>query len=142
MCCLDSIFSRENKIVDLGAFFCWLLVYLTKTLLSFPEVQMLLCSSFFQFGKGKQLFHKPVWSVMKDLAIEAKAVIKILSFQIIVAQGITGSFPWSALSFAPMWLELMGFYTHRNWNSIDHICIYKFFGRSSLRVLAENRKMY
>ncbi|CAO2201693.1 unnamed protein product [Urochloa humidicola] len=62
-------------------------------------------------GKGKQLSHKPVWSEMKDLVIEAKAVIKIPSFQIIVAQGITGSFPWSALSFAPMWLELMGF-TH------------------------------
>lgn len=43
--------------------------------------------------------------------IEAKAVIKIPSFHIIVAQGITGSFPWCALSFAPMWLELMGF-TH------------------------------
>uniref|UniRef100_A0A0A9D9G7 Major facilitator superfamily (MFS) profile domain-containing protein n=1 Tax=Arundo donax TaxID=35708 RepID=A0A0A9D9G7_ARUDO len=48
---------------------------------------------------------------MKDLAVEAKAVITIPSFQIIVAQGVTGSFPWSALSFAPMWLELMGF-TH------------------------------
>ncbi|CAN1338294.1 hypothetical protein LINPERPRIM_LOCUS37999 [Linum perenne] len=28
---------------------------------------------------------------------------------IIVAQGVSGSFPWSALSFAPMWLELIGF---------------------------------
>ncbi|RCV31012.1 hypothetical protein SETIT_6G142300v2 [Setaria italica] len=46
-----------------------------------------------------------------DLVIDAKAVIKIPSFHIIVAQGITGSFPWCALSFAPMWLELMGF-TH------------------------------
>ncbi|CAA2993091.1 Hypothetical predicted protein [Olea europaea subsp. europaea] len=25
------------------------------------------------------------------------------------AQGVTGSFPWSALSFSPMWLELSGF---------------------------------
>jgi hypothetical protein len=48
---------------------------------------------------------------MKDLVREAKAVVKISSFQIIVAQGVTGSFPWSALAFAPMWLELMGF-TH------------------------------
>ncbi|CAL4998577.1 unnamed protein product [Urochloa decumbens] len=62
-------------------------------------------------GKGKQLVHKPAWSEMKDLVIEAKAVIKIPSFHIIVAQGITRSFPWSALPFAPMWLELMGF-TH------------------------------
>ncbi|XP_068321740.1 uncharacterized protein [Pyrus communis] len=37
------------------------------------------------------------------------SVIKIPSFQIVVAQGVTGSFPWSALSFAPMWLELTGF---------------------------------
>jgi MFS family permease len=42
---------------------------------------------------------------------KAKAVVKISSFQIILAQGVTGSFPWSALPFAPMWLELMGF-TH------------------------------
>ncbi|KAL7116711.1 hypothetical protein ACP275_03G021400 [Erythranthe tilingii] len=46
---------------------------------------------------------------VKDLLREAKSVIKIPSFQIIVAQGVTGSFPWSALSFAPMWLELIGF---------------------------------
>ncbi|XP_010261277.1 PREDICTED: uncharacterized protein LOC104600132 [Nelumbo nucifera] len=52
---------------------------------------------------------KSLWSEMKDLVQEAKSVIKIPSFQIIVAQGITGSFPWSALSFAPMWLELIGF---------------------------------
>ncbi|KAI3465114.1 hypothetical protein Pfo_021777 [Paulownia fortunei] len=48
-------------------------------------------------------------SDVKDLVQEAKSVIKIPSFQIIVAQGVTGSFPWSALSFAPMWLELTGF---------------------------------
>ncbi|XP_059642105.1 uncharacterized protein LOC132284062 isoform X1 [Cornus florida] len=52
---------------------------------------------------------KPFWSEMKDLIKEAKSVIKILSFQIIVAQGVSGSFPWSSLSFAPMWLELIGF---------------------------------
>lgn len=49
------------------------------------------------------------WSEVKELAKEGKDVIKMPSFQIIVAQGVTGSFPWSALSFAPMWLELMGF---------------------------------
>ncbi|KAL6184760.1 hypothetical protein ACLB2K_046160 [Fragaria x ananassa] len=48
-------------------------------------------------------------SEVKELAKEAKSVIKIPSFQIVVAQGVTGSFPWSALSFAPMWLELIGF---------------------------------
>ncbi|KAK8930872.1 hypothetical protein KSP39_PZI016633 [Platanthera zijinensis] len=45
----------------------------------------------------------------KNLVKEVKSVIKIPSFQIIVAQGVTGSFPWSALAFAPMWLELIGF---------------------------------
>lgn len=52
---------------------------------------------------------KSTWEEVKDMLNEAKAVIKIPSFQIIVAQGITGSFPWSALAFAPMWLELIGF---------------------------------
>ncbi|GAB2226071.1 hypothetical protein Droror1_Dr00021857 [Drosera rotundifolia] len=49
------------------------------------------------------------WSELKDLFKEAKSVVRIPSFQIIVAQGVSGSFPWSALSFAPMWLELIGF---------------------------------
>nr|XP_027094364.1 uncharacterized protein LOC113714624 isoform X2 [Coffea arabica] len=52
---------------------------------------------------------KPFMSEVKDLVQEAKNVIGIQSFQIIVAQGVTGSFPWSALSFAAMWLELTGF---------------------------------
>ncbi|XP_019710090.1 uncharacterized protein [Elaeis guineensis] len=52
---------------------------------------------------------KCVWAEVKDLIKEAKAVMRIPSFQIIVAQGVTGSFPWSALSFAPMWLEIIGF---------------------------------
>lgn len=52
---------------------------------------------------------KSFWSEVKGLVQEAKSVVKISSFQIIVAQGVTGSFPWSALSFAPMWLELTGF---------------------------------
>ncbi|KAM0880385.1 hypothetical protein ACQ4PT_033623 [Festuca glaucescens] len=60
---------------------------------------------------GSQLLRKSAWAEMKDLVTEAKAVVKIPSFQIIVAQGVTGSFPWSALTFTPMWLELLGF-TH------------------------------
>lgn len=53
---------------------------------------------------------KSFMSEMRDLINEAKMVIKIPSFQIIVAQGVSGSFPWSALfSFSPMWLELIGF---------------------------------
>lgn len=53
--------------------------------------------------------HNSFWSEVKVLVRESKSVIKIPSFQIIVAQGVTGSFPWSALSFATMWLELKGF---------------------------------
>ncbi|KAM2122882.1 hypothetical protein ACFX1Q_020501 [Malus domestica] len=34
-----------------------------------------------------------LWSHVKELALEAKSVIKIPSFQIVVAQGVTGSFP-------------------------------------------------
>ncbi|KAK6923754.1 Major facilitator superfamily [Dillenia turbinata] len=49
---------------------------------------------------------------LKDLAKQAKAVMRIPTFQILVAQGVSGSFPWSALSFTPMWLELIGF-SHR-----------------------------
>ncbi|KAL8478963.1 hypothetical protein ACS0TY_030741 [Phlomoides rotata] len=52
---------------------------------------------------------KPFKEEVKELVKEAKSVMKVPSFQILVAQGVSGSFPWSALSFAPMWLELMGF---------------------------------
>lgn len=57
----------------------------------------------------KDRSRKPFWSELKDLVKESKSVLGIQSFQIIVAQGVAGSFPWSALSFAPMWLELIGF---------------------------------
>ncbi|WCJ44486.1 Major facilitator superfamily protein [Euphorbia peplus] len=57
-------------------------------------------------GRGQS---KPFWSEVKDLVEEAKSVIKIPSFQILVAQGVTGSFPWSAMTFSAMWLELIGF---------------------------------
>ncbi|XP_073283392.1 uncharacterized protein [Primulina huaijiensis] len=61
-------------------------------------------------GKMKdQPPHKPFQVEVKDLIKEAKAIIKVPSFQILIAQGVSGSFPWSALSFAPMWLELIGF---------------------------------
>ncbi|KAL6984157.1 hypothetical protein U1Q18_017534 [Sarracenia purpurea var. burkii] len=66
----------------------------------------------FSVGGAKfmnQIPNKTFCSEVKNLVLEAKSVVKIPSFQIIVAQGVTGSFPWSALSFAPMWLELSGF---------------------------------
>ncbi|MCO5588555.1 hypothetical protein L7F22_042512 [Adiantum nelumboides] len=52
-----------------------------------------------------------IWSSTKEMLLEAKSVLKIRSFQVIIAQGIAGSFPWAALAFAPMWLEGIGF-TH------------------------------
>nr|ACK44506.1 AT5G10190-like protein [Arabidopsis arenosa] len=57
----------------------------------------------------KHVKDKPFWSDIRDLLQEAKMVIKIPSFQIFVAQGVSGSFPWSAFAFAPLWLELIGF---------------------------------
>ncbi|KAF7129200.1 hypothetical protein RHSIM_Rhsim10G0160300 [Rhododendron simsii] len=63
-----------------------------------------------RFDEAKaQIPQKPFWTEVKDLITEAKSVIKIPSFQIIVGQGVAGSFPWNALSFCPMWLELVGF---------------------------------
>ncbi|KAI4345236.1 hypothetical protein L6164_012378 [Bauhinia variegata] len=53
--------------------------------------------------------NKSFVSEMKDLMKEAKAVLGIPSFQIIVAQGVSGSFPWSSLQFTTLWLELIGF---------------------------------
>ncbi|KAM0886303.1 hypothetical protein ACQ4PT_029779 [Festuca glaucescens] len=49
--------------------------------------------------------------VAKELIMEAKDVMRVPTFQILVAQGVAGSVPWSALTFAAMWLELVGF-TH------------------------------
>lgn len=51
----------------------------------------------------------PLWSDLKALILEARGVMRIPTFQIIVGQGAVGSFPWSALSFVPLWLELIGF---------------------------------
>ncbi|XP_058085803.1 uncharacterized protein LOC131233190 [Magnolia sinica] len=66
----------------------------------------------FSDGSSKStdpIARKSFWLELKDLAREAKSVIKIPSFQIIIAQGVTGSFAGSGFSFAPMWLELIGF---------------------------------
>lgn len=56
-----------------------------------------------------QLQLKPFREEVKELLKEAQEVIKVPSFQILIAQGVPGMFPWSALSFATMWLELIGF---------------------------------
>ncbi|KAM0871984.1 hypothetical protein ACQ4PT_039025 [Festuca glaucescens] len=46
---------------------------------------------------------------LQEFAREAKAELWVPPFKVIVAQGLTGSFPWSGLSFTAMWLELVGF---------------------------------
>lgn len=46
---------------------------------------------------------------VKDFLREAKSIMQIPTFQIIVAQGVMGCFPWYALSFLSMWFELIGF---------------------------------
>ncbi|KAG0585088.1 hypothetical protein KC19_3G257100 [Ceratodon purpureus] len=50
-----------------------------------------------------------LWDGLKAMLVEAKHVCQIRTFQIFVAQGVAGNFPWAALAFAPMWLELTGF---------------------------------
>lgn len=66
--------------------------------------------NFSETDRAKGGIHrKPFWLEVKDVIKEAKSVMRIPSFQIIVAQGVSGSFPWSALSFTTMWLELIGF---------------------------------
>lgn len=60
-------------------------------------------------NKKAQPPHKPFRAEVMELIREANAVLRVPSFQILVAQGVSGSFPWSSLSFAPMWLELIGF---------------------------------
>ncbi|RCV45829.1 hypothetical protein SETIT_9G485000v2 [Setaria italica] len=50
-------------------------------------------------------------AALAQLVREARDVVRVPTFQIIVAQGVAGTIPWSALSFAAMWLELVGF-TH------------------------------
>ncbi|BFI31013.1 hypothetical protein AXG93_488s1050 [Marchantia polymorpha subsp. ruderalis] len=46
---------------------------------------------------------------LKEIWLDTKSVLHVKSFQVFVAQGVAGSFPWAALAFAPMWLELVGF---------------------------------
>eukprot|EP00897_Mesotaenium_endlicherianum_P007666 jgi/Mesen1/6928/ME000036S06256 len=52
----------------------------------------------------------PSWrETLAELYEGARRVMRVPTFRIIVAQGVVGSFPWSALAFGAMWLELLGF---------------------------------
>jgi hypothetical protein len=80
---------------------------------------------------GEQLLRKSAWVEMKELVREAKAVVKISSLQIIVAQGVTGSFPWSALAFCPNVAGVDGVYAQQNWAPDDNICTGKLTWRAA-----------
>jgi MFS family permease len=60
-------------------------------------------------SRKKETEGESVLDGVKDFLTEAKSVMRISTFQIIVAQGVMGSFPWYALSFLSMWFELIGF---------------------------------
>ncbi|KAI4321401.1 hypothetical protein MLD38_034785 [Melastoma candidum] len=58
---------------------------------------------------NRQASSKSLCSEVNYMIQEARMVIKVPSFQNIVAQGVMGLIPWSALSFPAMWLKLTGF---------------------------------
>uniref|UniRef100_A0A804PEN1 Uncharacterized protein n=1 Tax=Zea mays TaxID=4577 RepID=A0A804PEN1_MAIZE len=86
---------------------------------------------------GEQLLRKSAWVEMKELVREAKAVVKISSLQIIVAQGVTGSFPWSALAFCPNVAGVDGVYAQQNWAPDDNICTGKLTWRAASPIFAK-----
>jgi hypothetical protein len=68
-----------------------------------------------RFSHGAVIVHRGkggwrgFWDGLKAMLVEAKHVCQIRTFQIFVAQGVAGNFPWAALAFGSMWLELIGF---------------------------------
>jgi len=48
-------------------------------------------------------------ATLADLVREARDVLRVPTFQLIVAMGVVGSLPFAAFSFITMWLELIGF---------------------------------
>ncbi|XP_026660766.2 uncharacterized protein LOC103707906 isoform X2 [Phoenix dactylifera] len=110
---IQSLVADSTDDSTRGSAFGWLhLTGMIGSVLGGLFSLLLAPHSFMGIAGWRVAFHLvgvPVWMEVKGLIQEAKAVVKIPSFQIIVAQGVTGSFPWSALSFTPMWLELIGF---------------------------------
>eukprot|EP00850_Spirogloea_muscicola_P012448 SM000080S22963 [mRNA] locus=s80:432751:435390:+ [translate_table: standard] len=49
------------------------------------------------------------WQVLEEMLADTRTVMGVPTVQIIVAQGMVGSFPGAAFSFCTMWLELIGF---------------------------------
>ncbi|KAF8712031.1 hypothetical protein HU200_028861 [Digitaria exilis] len=52
--------------------------------------------------------NSPKAATVAEIAREARGVLSVPTFWIIVAQGAAAQVPWSALTFMPMWLELVG----------------------------------
>ncbi|GAQ83463.1 major facilitator superfamily protein [Klebsormidium nitens] len=49
------------------------------------------------------------WGCVKKLGGEVRDVWHVKTFRAIVLQGVVGSYPWQAMAFLTMWLELVGF---------------------------------
>ncbi|GAQ77780.1 major facilitator superfamily protein [Klebsormidium nitens] len=60
-------------------------------------------------GSGPGTFRESLSSSMTGV----RSVLKLRSFQLIIAQGVIGSIPWQSLVFFTMWLQLIGF-SHSN----------------------------
>lgn len=62
-------------------------------------------------GRVKRNYRELISGVREDMMEmiqEAKQVLQIRTFQILIAQGIPGNMPRRTFAFMPMWLELFG----------------------------------
>ncbi|KAJ3677305.1 hypothetical protein LUZ60_003029 [Juncus effusus] len=57
----------------------------------------------------KEAERKSTLDEAKDFMKEVKSIIQIPTFQVVIAQGVPGNFAGAAMSFLPMWAELIGF---------------------------------
>lgn len=82
-----------------------------SVLVAFSVYQFAIDPRFKEGSKGQNKYDTATFSssALKETLLEAKTVVQIPTFIAIVAQGVAGTFPWAALSFASMWLELIGF---------------------------------
>ena len=54
-------------------------------------------------------FDPPLDPAWEELTAGVLQVVRIRTFQVIVAQGVVGQIPWIAMLFFTLWLELLGF---------------------------------
>ncbi|CAK9205954.1 unnamed protein product [Sphagnum jensenii] len=74
-------------------------------------VSLLLGGAIYMFAQDVQppTLMVSVRSVKNLITIKLGWTFDVRTFQVIVAQGLAGQIPWQAISFATLWLELMGF---------------------------------